>query len=66
MRKAVRLALGFVLAFVAGMATASLAPARAEQAAIDRSLVERLVRAAELQARQLEALVRGTERCSKN
>jgi len=62
---ALRLALALLLAFVAGIATTLIAPAHAEQPAIDRALVERLVRAEETQARQLEALARAAERCKR-
>ena len=62
----VRITLGLVLAFVAGTAVATLGSARAEQPALDRALVERLVRAEETQARQLEALTRATERCKQH
>ncbi len=39
--------------------------ARAEQSAIDRALVERLVRAVESQATATRELVRATERCKR-
>ena len=58
-----RIILALVLAFVAGAASAMLGTARAEQAAFDRAIVERLVRAEEQQVHALEALTRATERC---
>ena len=54
-----------LIAFVAGVMSAMFGAARAEQPAIDRALVERLVRAEEAQVRQLEALTRATERCKR-
>jgi hypothetical protein len=60
-----RFTLVCALVFVAGMASTTLGFARAEQPAIDRVLVERLVRAEEAQAHALEALTRVTERCKK-
>ena len=55
-----------VLALALGAACATLSGARAEpQPSIDRGLVERVVRAQEAQAHQLEALVKATERCKR-
>jgi hypothetical protein len=54
-----------VLAFMLGAAVATLGAARAEQPVIDRPIVERLVRAEETQARQLEALTRAADRCKR-
>jgi hypothetical protein len=60
-----RATVGCVVAFLAGIAAATVHSARAEQQAIDRALVERLVRAEEQQARQLEAVARAAERCRR-
>lgn len=49
------------LAFVAGCSTAHAEPAPA----LDRQLVERLVRALERQAQATERLVTATERCKR-
>lgn len=58
-----------VLAFVAGAAiAAALTTAHVHadpQPALDRQLVERLVRSQEEQTRQLQALVRATEKCQR-
>lgn len=59
-----------VLALLAGfalmLAVAALSVAHAEpQPALDRALVERLVRALETQARATERLVQATERCHR-
>jgi hypothetical protein len=55
---------GLLLAFALGVVVASLGSARAQaRPAIDRELVERLVRAEEAQTRELEALVRATDKC---
>jgi len=53
--------------FAAGLASAALSgAARAEpQPAIDRGLVERLVRAEEQQVKELERLTRATERAAE-
>jgi hypothetical protein len=60
-----RFTLALGLAVVTGIASALIVPVRAEQPPIDRALVERLVRAEEQQAKQLEALTRAAERCKR-
>lgn len=65
MSKTAKGASALIVTFVAGVVSAMLGAARAEQPAIDRALVERLVRAEEAQVRQLEALTRATERCKR-
>ena len=60
-----RFAVGLISAFLTGLAAASRGSVRAEQPAIDRALVERLVRAEEAQARQLEALARAAASCKR-
>jgi hypothetical protein len=57
-------ATALAVAFAAGAAVASIGHAHADpQPALDRALVERLVRAQESQAHALDALTRAAERC---
>jgi uncharacterized protein HemX len=62
----IRSLVAVLLAFGLGVACAAFGRAHAEpQPALDRGLVERVVRAQEAQAHQLEALVRATEKCKR-
>jgi hypothetical protein len=55
-----------VLAFTLGAICTGLGSARAEpRPAIDRDLMERLVRSQESQIRAIESLVRATEKCHR-
>jgi hypothetical protein len=57
-------AIAVSLAFAAGVLSASLGRVNADpQPALDRGLVERLIRAQEAQVRAIEGLTRVAERC---
>jgi hypothetical protein len=54
------------VAFILGAICTTLGSARAEpRPAIDRDLMERLVRSQESQIRAIESLVRATEKCHR-